>query len=380
MLGTTEYGPPEEVPDGWEAFQRHGVLPDLEALHVVARAITPPKRVRRFDTRFFAIDRTCVAAEEPGRVARTPNSPNSPGCASTQRASSTCPTSPVPSSTSSRRRSPSTSRRTDRFPFTSNATAAASGSFCDTNAWIRLCCDGRRTGLGAERPGTRRRHRGGHRLCRGRRDRPELVDPAAVHRDGAEGCIEHAHRPQHRDGRHQQHLHRALRAAHRGALRRRTPADPLADRLGGEPRRIPASTGHPALVPPSLRILGGPGGAVRPVGILDQRGSAPGAAGPRARHLHHRPGARLRGRPGASRPRRHEWPVALPDRRASRSGRVAARAPRPWPVALRPGRGRPGRVRLHSPRPRRPVRRPALWRRGDGHLRDPAALRLADRL
>ena len=68
MLGTTEYGPPEEVPDGWEAFQRHGVLPDLEALHVVARAITPPKRVRRFDTRFFAVDRTCVAAEEPGRV------------------------------------------------------------------------------------------------------------------------------------------------------------------------------------------------------------------------------------------------------------------------------------------------------------------------
>ncbi len=31
-----------------------------------------------------------------------------------------------------------------------------------------------------------------------------------------------------------------------------------------------------------------------------------------------------------------------------------------------------------SPPP--PVRRPALWRRGDGHLRDPAALRLADRL
>ncbi|MCJ2027508.1 NUDIX hydrolase [Methylobacterium sp. J-067] len=68
MLGTAEYGPPEDVPEGWEAFQRHGVLPDLEALHLVARAITPPKRVRRFDTRFFAVDRTGVAAEEPGRV------------------------------------------------------------------------------------------------------------------------------------------------------------------------------------------------------------------------------------------------------------------------------------------------------------------------
>ncbi len=68
LLGTTEYGPPEDVPAGWEAFQSHGVLPDLEALHFVARAITPPKRVRRFDTRFFVTDRGAVAAEEPGRV------------------------------------------------------------------------------------------------------------------------------------------------------------------------------------------------------------------------------------------------------------------------------------------------------------------------
>ncbi len=69
LFGTTEYGPPEAVPTGWEAFRSHGVLPDLEALHFVARAITPPKRVRRFDTRFFTVDRSAVAAEEPGRVA-----------------------------------------------------------------------------------------------------------------------------------------------------------------------------------------------------------------------------------------------------------------------------------------------------------------------
>jgi 8-oxo-dGTP pyrophosphatase MutT (NUDIX family) len=68
LLGTTEHGAPETAPEGWEPFARHGILPDLEALHLVARAITPPKRVRRFDTRFFAVDRRMVAAEEPGRV------------------------------------------------------------------------------------------------------------------------------------------------------------------------------------------------------------------------------------------------------------------------------------------------------------------------
>jgi hypothetical protein len=44
------------------------VFPDLEALQVVARAITPSRRPKRFDTRFFAVDRTCVAAEVPGVV------------------------------------------------------------------------------------------------------------------------------------------------------------------------------------------------------------------------------------------------------------------------------------------------------------------------
>jgi 8-oxo-dGTP pyrophosphatase MutT (NUDIX family) len=67
LLGTREHGGPERVPDGtWAAFREHGVFPDLDALHLVARAITPPGRPRRFDTRFFAIDREAVAAEVPG--------------------------------------------------------------------------------------------------------------------------------------------------------------------------------------------------------------------------------------------------------------------------------------------------------------------------
>jgi 8-oxo-dGTP pyrophosphatase MutT (NUDIX family) len=61
LFGSRAYGAPEQVPsEGWEAFRRHRVLPDLEALQVVARAITPPTRPRRFDTRFFAIDRQAI--------------------------------------------------------------------------------------------------------------------------------------------------------------------------------------------------------------------------------------------------------------------------------------------------------------------------------
>jgi 8-oxo-dGTP pyrophosphatase MutT (NUDIX family) len=67
LLGTKDYGAPERVPDGpWTAFREHGVFPDLEALHLVARAITPPGRPRRFDTRFFAADRDAIAAEIEG--------------------------------------------------------------------------------------------------------------------------------------------------------------------------------------------------------------------------------------------------------------------------------------------------------------------------
>jgi 8-oxo-dGTP pyrophosphatase MutT (NUDIX family) len=70
LLGTKDYGSPDSVPAGtpWEAFREHGVFPDLEALHFIGRAITPPKRVKRFDTRFFAIDRTAIVHEVEGMV------------------------------------------------------------------------------------------------------------------------------------------------------------------------------------------------------------------------------------------------------------------------------------------------------------------------
>jgi 8-oxo-dGTP pyrophosphatase MutT (NUDIX family) len=47
----------------WAGFLALGLLPKPGALSFFARAITPPGRPRRFDTRFFWTDRTAVALE-----------------------------------------------------------------------------------------------------------------------------------------------------------------------------------------------------------------------------------------------------------------------------------------------------------------------------
>ncbi len=49
----------------WQGFAEHGVQPSLAPLRFIARAITPPNRVRRFDTRFFSAWRSDVAVELP---------------------------------------------------------------------------------------------------------------------------------------------------------------------------------------------------------------------------------------------------------------------------------------------------------------------------
>lgn len=68
-LGTKDYGAPAgALPGVWAEFAQLGVYPDLEALQFVARAITPPRRPKRFDTRFFAVDRNAIAHEAPGAV------------------------------------------------------------------------------------------------------------------------------------------------------------------------------------------------------------------------------------------------------------------------------------------------------------------------
>jgi 8-oxo-dGTP pyrophosphatase MutT (NUDIX family) len=61
LLGAKATNVPEVSDGPWAAFLRAGFQPDLTAIHFVARAITPPGRPRRFDTRFFAADASAIA-------------------------------------------------------------------------------------------------------------------------------------------------------------------------------------------------------------------------------------------------------------------------------------------------------------------------------
>jgi 8-oxo-dGTP pyrophosphatase MutT (NUDIX family) len=51
------------VRSAWSRFLAHGVVPKLDQLDYIARAITPPNRPRRFDARFFMADAGVIAHE-----------------------------------------------------------------------------------------------------------------------------------------------------------------------------------------------------------------------------------------------------------------------------------------------------------------------------
>jgi len=68
MLGSKTDQGFKTPPGAWEAFAQAGVMPDLSAIHFIARAITPPKRPLRFDSRFFAADIAAVAHRADGFV------------------------------------------------------------------------------------------------------------------------------------------------------------------------------------------------------------------------------------------------------------------------------------------------------------------------
>ena len=68
MVAERGYGAPQGAPQGWAAFAAQGAYPHLEPLHFVARATTPPRLPRRYDTIFFAADVEAVSHRVDGMV------------------------------------------------------------------------------------------------------------------------------------------------------------------------------------------------------------------------------------------------------------------------------------------------------------------------
>jgi 8-oxo-dGTP pyrophosphatase MutT (NUDIX family) len=61
MLGVKKPVAPAVPAGEWDSFAKEKIYPDLANVHFIARAITPPRRPRRFDTRFFTADVQTVA-------------------------------------------------------------------------------------------------------------------------------------------------------------------------------------------------------------------------------------------------------------------------------------------------------------------------------
>ncbi len=68
LLGAQGDTAPVSPGDIWEEFAKAKVHPDLGQIHFIARAVTPPNRPKRFDTRFFTADATAIAHTIEGVV------------------------------------------------------------------------------------------------------------------------------------------------------------------------------------------------------------------------------------------------------------------------------------------------------------------------
>jgi len=63
LIGEKSTVAPRTRASAWQRYFAHGVVPRLDAFDLVARAVTPPGRTRRFDARFFMVDASAIAHE-----------------------------------------------------------------------------------------------------------------------------------------------------------------------------------------------------------------------------------------------------------------------------------------------------------------------------
>jgi 8-oxo-dGTP pyrophosphatase MutT (NUDIX family) len=68
LLGVKRDQPPTVPGEIWSEFAKANVHPELGQIHFVARAITPPRRPRRYDTRFLTADASAIAHTIKGVV------------------------------------------------------------------------------------------------------------------------------------------------------------------------------------------------------------------------------------------------------------------------------------------------------------------------
>ena len=62
--GKIDHAPPGD----WSDFVSHGIVPDLSDVHFIARAITPPKRPKRFDSSFLCLDAKWITHRVEGVI------------------------------------------------------------------------------------------------------------------------------------------------------------------------------------------------------------------------------------------------------------------------------------------------------------------------
>src|SRR5271167_4925749 len=67
-LGRKSNGTAPALEGPWKPFAEADLLPDPSGLFLIARAITPPGRIRRFDTRFFTADASSITHHVQGVI------------------------------------------------------------------------------------------------------------------------------------------------------------------------------------------------------------------------------------------------------------------------------------------------------------------------